>query len=163
MSAAPPIRIRQHSKGYRIVYAPGHPLGTSSKPDWVYEHRFVFFTEHGEGPFQCHWCGAEVTWPTLNVDHLDDRKDHNHPGNLVASCRDCNVGRAKAKAAAGRRASRGRWIEFGGARLVMADWARRMQMAPQVLAYRLDAGWTVEHALTAPRHSRGRRAPMVGR
>lgn len=79
------------SNGYMRRRAPDHPLANSGGT--VLEHRYVYFNAHGEGPFECHWCGTEVTWATVHIDHLDDNKKHNAEDNLVASCELCNTRR----------------------------------------------------------------------
>ena len=85
-----PPRLVDHSNGYKLLYAPDHPISTKGQPVRVYEHRAVYYEKHGDGPFRCHWCRLEVTWSTMHVDHLDDDKTNNEPTNLVASCPVCN-------------------------------------------------------------------------
>lgn len=43
----------------------------------------------------CHWCGQELDWKTIRVDHVDAVRTNNSPENLVPSCNGCNIGRAK--------------------------------------------------------------------
>jgi hypothetical protein len=43
-----------------------------------------------------------------------------------------------------------RWLTWQGITLCVADWERRLGLAPQKLRYRLRAGWTIERALTTP-------------
>lgn len=86
-----------HSHGYTILRCPNHPLASRRGSNHEYEHRVVFYDAHGEGPFDCHWCGQEVDWSNLHVDHLDDVKDHNDLINLVASCPTCNQARGAEK------------------------------------------------------------------
>lgn len=142
----------EHSHGYIVLSGmKGHPLATPGKPNDLYEHRAVFFVEHGPGPFSCHHCGAVVTWNDMHVDHLNDDKADNTPANLVASCAACNTWRAKDRAVKTRKDRHGRWIEFGGERLTVSDWARRVGVRPQSISIRIANGWPLERALTEPR------------
>jgi len=79
--------------GYMRVFAPGHPLASSSRPQ-VLLHRKVLYDAIGPGPHPCHWCGVHLTWsPALTVDHVNgDRLDNTLP-NLVVACRPCNSSR----------------------------------------------------------------------
>lgn len=44
-----------------------------------------------------------------------------------------------------------RWLEYGGERLCLTEWAERLNIRPKTLRARLDDhGWSVERALTAP-------------
>lgn len=63
-------------------------------------HRAVLYDKIGPGPATCHWCGRELAWKADGIrrvvaDHLDANTRNNAPSNLVASCRTCNVRRAK--------------------------------------------------------------------
>ncbi len=146
----PATPVLEHTGGYRLVYALGHPLATSGH-NHVYEHRVVFHSLHGAGPFNCHHCGIVVRWSDMHVDHLNDRRDDNAPANLVASCPTCNQHRGQHKAIATRRERHARWIEFGGERLTISDWARRLGIASTSLSARIKAGWPIDRALTEPR------------
>lgn len=46
--------------------------------------------------------------------------------------------------------SRNRWIEFAGERLIVADWARKLDMPANSITGRLERGWTIAEALTRP-------------
>lgn len=149
--------VLSHSGGYRILYAPEHPLAQRLGREYEYEHRVVFYNEHGSGPFLCHVCGEAVGWPTMHVDHLNDRKADNRPENLAPAHPVCNRRRAQER---GRRAiaeAVGRWIECGGERDTLSGWARRLGISHSSIAARLAAGWPIERALTAPR---GRFGPI---
>lgn len=67
----------------------------------VREHRVVLWEKLGAGPHPCHWCDLPLDWShgtargVLQVDHLDDRRGNNDPGNLVASCHACNKLRSR--------------------------------------------------------------------
>lgn len=77
--------------GYILRLARGHPLANSD--GLVSEHRLVAYqTNEGIAP-PCFWCGVELDWPTVVVDHLNDVRDDNRPENLVVSCNNCNRAR----------------------------------------------------------------------
>lgn len=76
-----PPKLKDHSGGYKLLYAPTHPL--SNGQPRVFEHRAVFYDAYGEGPFSCHWCNKEVSWSSLHIDHLNDKPDDNRVENLV--------------------------------------------------------------------------------
>ena len=72
------------------------------------EHRRTLHEKIGPGPHPCHWCGKMVDWirkrsgpggldGVLVVDHLDSKKTHNDPSNLVPSCAGCNANREHRK------------------------------------------------------------------
>jgi hypothetical protein len=42
------------------------------------------------------------------------------------------------------------WIEHDGRKLCLSDWAAETGIGLTTLKYRLDAGWSVERALTTP-------------
>lgn len=142
-----------HSGGYKLVYAPEHPLRRQGSR--VYEHRIVFYDAHGEGPFQCNWCSATVTWNNMHVDHLNSVRDDNRASNLVASCAACNTWRGKEKMKRTMQ-ERGHMIEFQGERLHISEWAKRIGISRFSLNYRLKA-WSLEAALTTPRGKTGPR------
>lgn len=146
-----------HTHGYVLVYAPGHPMATPGH-NHVYEHRKVFYDAHGEGPFTCHVCGTPLTWADMHVDHLDDNRRNNAAENLAAACPKCNTWRGKHKINRNAVAQRG--IEFQGERLTIRQWAMRVGIAPGNLARRLKSGWPLERALT---EGRGRTGPKPTR
>lgn len=87
----PPSTAQTHSHGYVIRKAPQHPL--AGKTGWVFEHRLVAYDKYGDGPHPCHWCGVSLMWPDIVVDHLNEKKTDNRPGNLVVACSPCNRAR----------------------------------------------------------------------
>lgn len=141
----------QHSHGYLLRYAPNHPLATDGQRSRVYEHRAVYYAAHGDGPFACRWCGGEVTWATLHIDHLDDDKTNNTLTNLAASCPVCNQQRGHHKMVRKIRDGRSRVIEWRGRSQTICDWADDLHVPVSRLKARLNAGWSVERAMTEPR------------
>lgn len=89
-----PQPTHMHSNGYVIAHAPGHPL-TEGKRPYEFQHRVVFYDTHGTGPFECHWCGVEVGFDTMHIDHHDNDKTNNDPSNLLPSCPNCNMNRPR--------------------------------------------------------------------
>ena len=77
--------------GYIELKEPSHPL--SGKDGRVYEHRKILYDKYGSGVQQCFWCGKELKWENVAVDHLDEKKENNKISNLVISCNDCNRAR----------------------------------------------------------------------
>lgn len=135
--------------GYvRMVAPEGHPLADARGT--ILEHRFVYHRNHGDGPFACHWCGKEVTWATLHIDHLNDVRNDNSPANLVASCSICNPKRGFHKSLASNRA-RGLNLTLNGERLPIGVWAERLGIRKESLKWRLRSGWPLERALTERR------------
>lgn len=152
----PPIVV-EHSGGYLLEHAPGHAVQSASGKGRVYQHRKVFFEEHGDGQFQCHVCDAPLTWPDLHVDHLDDNPKNNALDNLKPACPTCNQWRGKAKMARTMRARAKQISAFGEARC-LSEWARHVGLPMTTLRRRIKAGWTLEEALTKPSGPTGRKA-----
>ncbi len=50
-----------------------------------------------------------------------------------------------------------RTITHDGLTLTIHQWAARTHQSPQMLRYRLNAGWSIERALSAPPTYRGRK------
>jgi len=94
-----------NTAGYLIVKAPGHPLGT--RTGYVAVHRIVLYDKIGPGEHPCHWCGETVSWDirkgpgALETDHVNATRDDNRPGNLVPSCKSCNIKRGQGIALVG--------------------------------------------------------------
>jgi hypothetical protein len=153
-----PFNIRiKHSGGYDLVYSPNHPLRQGHVGNYEYEHRVVYYNNHGVGPFACHWCGDAVSWQTLHVDHLNDNKKDNRIENLVASCAICNQHRGVGKMTSSMRSLYGVWLEFQGKRRMLTDWAKHVGISRSSLQWRIKSGWTIERALTEPRGKFGPR------
>lgn len=82
------------ASGYRMVHAVGHPLAMSGiREGWIYEHRKVAYDSHGGVCPPCHWCGCQLSWSGIVVDHLNERKSDNRPENIVICCNRCNRAR----------------------------------------------------------------------
>ena len=87
---------------YHYVRSKGHPLAPYGAS--VQEHRLILYDKIGPGSHPCHWCGKVVEWKvrkrtdttngSLMVDHLDENRKNNDPGNLVPSCTGCNAKRS---------------------------------------------------------------------
>lgn len=137
----------QHSHGYLLVKAPGHPMARGLR---AYEHRMVFYDHTPDGPGYCHWCGLVLDWGSVQVDHLNRVRDDNRIENLVASCGPCNRDRAKPAAARAARA-RAQGYTINGKWLSIVDAARLLGIAPSSISARLSKGWSVERAMTEPR------------
>lgn len=153
----PPPQFLGHSGGYRLVYAPDHPLRDGKVGNYEYEHRVVFYDEHGEGPFSCHHCGVTVTWEDMHVDHLNDVTDDNRSDNLVASCAVCNPWRGKGKMRQTMRQKHARTVTWNGTTKTLAEWAEDIGIDRESLQWRLKAGWPLDRALTEPRGKTGPR------
>lgn len=151
-----PNPITVHSHGYLLEWAPNHPLTKMAKGR-VYQHRRVFYDAHGDGPFACNWCGQEVTWATMHVDHINAQRDDNRQDNLVASCPACNKARgwAAIKATARRKSSAS--ITWNGVTRSLSEWAEIVGITGVALAWRIKAGWPMDRAMTQPRGVTGPR------
>lgn len=77
--------------GYVILLDKSHPL--SDRDGRVAEHRTVMYGHHGATCPDCYWCGKALTWEDAVVDHLDEDKQNNLPGNLAVACNACNRAR----------------------------------------------------------------------
>lgn len=155
----PQVRLT-HSRGYSILRCPEHPLAARRGSSYEYEHRVVFYDTHGEGPFDCHWCGEVVDWSFMHVDHLDDVKDHNDAINLVASCPLCNQARGVEKMKATHRRV-GFSLTHDGLTLNIQHWAERTGIKATTIRERLSKGWSVAKALDTP--ARAKSANGAGR
>lgn len=137
---------KEHSEGYVIRRAKGHPMAVGQSRAYV--HRMVYFDAYGEGPFNCKWCGKEVNWSNLHIDHIDDDKKNNDLSNLAATCAGCNTARGHAKKMEGLIERRG--IEFNGQKHTLHGWSKILGVSFSVLSWRKRQGWSVEKMLSTP-------------
>lgn len=141
--------VTEHSGGYRLVAAPGHPMAKGNYR--AYEHRVVFYDANGEGPFQCHVCNDEIGWDTMHVDHLDDDPTNNQIANLAPACPTCNQGRGYHKMKRTCRLVRSTtWVTWGGRTAPVGDWAEEIGISLTSMKRRLRE-WPLHRAMTEPR------------
>lgn len=131
-----------HANGYLLDYLPGHPLQRGDSPR-VYQHRAVYYSAHGDGPFQCNWCGKVVTWDDMHVDHLNAVVTDNRIENLVSSCASCNQKRGTGKMVAKMR-SKGKQYTANGKTMCLSEWARDLGISRESIVYRINAGWEID-------------------
>ena len=144
----PSSASHEHSAGYIVANAPGHPLCPPGRTD-VYLHRKVYYDAHGEGPFKCHVCGAQQSWETMHVDHLDDDPKNNGLDNLAPACPTCNQWRGRHRRAATIR-QRGIKVTAFGRTLSIYEWADETKLPLRIIKRRVKEGWSAERALSAP-------------
>lgn len=156
----PPRPELPHSNGYVLEYLPDHPLWGEVKGR-LYQHRRVFFDHHGKGPFNCHWCGEQVTWRGMHVDHVNAVRDDNRIGNLVPSCPPCNQGRGQEKAKATMRKRSTTRIEWAGESLCISELAERLGITPNSVKWRMSRGWPVERIVTEGRGKFGPKSRRI--
>lgn len=137
----------EHSGGYILAPANGHPLSRGDSHH--YKHRMGYYDAHGEGPFCCKWCGCEVTWSTLHIDHLDDNPKNNDISNLAASCARCNQKRGQHKIRDSWRKKVG--ITAHGKTLTLNEWADELGISRTSIVWRLKNGWSLDKALSQGR------------
>lgn len=154
---SPPDSESLHSEGYILEWAPDHPLTSRTTMSRVYQHRRVYYDENGEGPFNCHWCGTDVTWADMHVDHVNAVRDDNRVENLVASCPACNVKRGAETMTAVMRLKSNAKITWRGESLTAGQWAERIGITAQSLRSRIKSGWALDRALTERRGNTGPR------
>lgn len=138
----------KHTSGYVLVYAPNHPLSTGTTPR-IYEHRFVYYNEYGNGPFDCYWCKKIVGWHNMHVDHLNAIVDDNRINNLVASCPTCNQARGQEKMRMTQRNNSIRRYTAHGMTMCIAEWAAYLGLSRNSLEYRINAGWDFNKVFSA--------------
>lgn len=149
--------VVEHSNGYLLERAPGHPISPPLGRSRVYQHRKVFFDAHGIGPFQCHVCSSPVGWDTMHVDHLDDDPKNNALENLKPACPTCNTWRGKAKMIASSRKNGVQVTAFGRTQC-HSEWAREFGLPLTTLKRRLKDGWAPEDAISSPSGPTGKKA-----
>jgi len=149
-SSPPPYRTTQ-SAGYIKLREPYHPLADSH--GLVYEHRFVFHKHNGDGPFKCHWCGIDVEWGTMDIDHVDEDKENNSIDNLVPSCPECNRKRGMWKMIEKLRA-KGKQITYNGVTKTAGLWAKDIGISRSAFTWRMEH-WDIEDVMTKPKANSG--------
>ena len=135
--------------GYITVTATYHPLRAGRGHGSEYQHRVVYYDAHGEGPFQCHWCGVAVTWANMHVDHINGVRTDNHISNLCASDAKCNITRDRTKCNAAIKNAIGYWYTAFGRTQCVNDWAREIGISGSAMLYRIKR-WSLERALSEP-------------
>jgi len=75
--------------------------------------------------------------PTHSLDRIDVNGNY-QPGNVRWATRKRQNNNTRAN----------RFIDFGGERLTLSEWSDRTGIGSSTIAYRIKAGWAVEHALT---------------
>lgn len=143
-----------HSGGYVLIYVPGHPM-VIGRRSTEYQHRIVFYDAHGQGPFNCHWCGKSLSWATVTIDHMNEIKSDNRIRNLVPACLTCNQARGLPKMRHKQR-SQGRLLTLDGQTKCLYEWASQIGISHQSLHVRIRNGWPIRRALT---EGRGRFGP----
>jgi hypothetical protein len=77
--------------------------------------------------------------PGLSIDRIDNNGDYTtdncHWTTQQEQMHNCSINH---------------WLEFGGERLIVSDWARKLGIKIHTLNSRLAAGWSPERALTTP-------------
>lgn len=146
-----PPEVSVHSGGYLLQAAKGHKLALGGYR--AYQHRLVFHQKHGDGPFDCHWCGKLITWQDMHVDHLNDVVNDNRPENLVAACPACNMHRNEMNHRALWRRKFGLTVD--GQTKTISEWASDIGISPVSLKARIASGWDLRRAVTQPRGKTG--------
>lgn len=77
--------------GYVILYGSDHAMANSAGN--AYQHRIVAYEAHNGVCPNCYWCDTDLDWESAVIDHLNEDKQDNTPGNLAVSCNKCNRAR----------------------------------------------------------------------
>lgn len=146
----PTRKYRRHNgKGYQLIFEPRHQLAMSD--GYVYEHRFVVYQQYGDNLPNCCFCGCELSWSSVHIDHINGDIKDNQISNLRPICRACNVMRSHAKIPKHTHKRHTR-ITFNGVTMTAAEWARQsdVSVAGATINKRIRDGWTIERALFTP-------------
>lgn len=141
----------EHSHGYVLQHYPNHPLATRRQKSRMYQHRVRYYDAHGDGPFNCHWCGCQVGWGDMHVDHLNAERADNRIENLVASCPKCNQKRGFEKMRLTHRKRSNARIDWNGKSLCFSEVAEMIGISAQSVRWRVKNGWDAERIMTEPR------------
>lgn len=145
-------RLHWDRAGYAITKVAGHPL--AMKDGGIRVHRLKVYARLGAGPHPCAICGAERSWRAAHIDHIDANPENNSDENLRFTCPACNQARGRAKVKATHRA-KGRQVTAFGRTRSIHEWAEELNIDVVSLKWRVDNGWDVEKAVSAPRGAHG--------
>lgn len=144
----PPAGRNVTPNGYVRVHVGSHQLNTNN--GYIFEHRKVAFEKYGTSLPDCELCGAELNWDTCHIDHIDNDRQNNAPGNLRPLCRACNTFRDYPS----RHSLQGNYcIEHEGQKKTANEWSRHpgVLVSGSTIARRLKSGMTVHEALFSPK------------
>ena len=134
--------------GYKRITSIGHPL--ACKGGYVFEHRYVYYTQISDVVSLCAMCEAEISWKTCHIDHIDEDRLNNIKENLRALCRPCNVFRGHDERSMGKH-----FLTIGGRTLSANAWARAdgVEVSLPTILRRKSMGMGDEDAVFSPRRT----------
>ena len=132
-----------------MLYIPDHPL--AQKGGYVYEHRYVVYSDIGNDIGGCELCGKECSWEPYNthIDHIDGDVTNNIASNLRVLCNSCNVKRTDKDRYTHKRRT---GIEFNGSIKTASEWSREelCSVSCSTITRRIRQGWSVSDAIKKP-------------
>ena len=139
---------RSNQAGYQLLFEPLHPLAMAD--GYVYEHRKVIYSIHGDKLPDCEICGKPTDWKTCHIDHKDNDVTNNEPENLRPLCRACNTFREYPDQHTKKSSMA---VSFDGVTQTPAEWARdsRVSVTGKTIALRKISGMSDFDALFAPK------------